>query len=461
MMPKKFALMHIGSDELYSLEFVAAEIKKMGHEFQWFDSDASNYVKDVIDYEPDFLCFSPLTTFFTKCVNSSNRIKEHLPEAKSVFGGHHPAAMPEIIELDGVDIVVTGPVHGTIEKIISSNKKDVIEGDMIAMDEIMPSRAEYFSSIARIGSRHRKMLMSHFGCPYNCSYCSISGVRKRYGPQAYAKYYLTRRPIENIIEEAKIFLQYPTLEVDMCDDDLIYGKDIDEFLPEFAKIYKQEIDLPIYGFITPPTIANASDKVLCTLADLVDTVAMGVQAARYESLKLFNRQFQTEEMLQTAMDRLRAFGIPTKLEVIIGLPVEDPIGDALETIKLAQRVGAGTFGAVFPLMLYPGTELWSVCKEKNVQVDEECNYDWYGGTGSVKFDPEVKRKLRNLVKLGTFFIKHNIDERWMRALIEMDLTDAASKLCSENNYLTSLTFRQGDQIEEKFEEILSDMTLVY
>ena len=49
----------------------------------------------------------------------------------------------------------------------------------------------------------------------------------------------------------------------------------------------------------------------------------------------------------------------------------------------------------------------------------------------------------------------------MRALIEMDLTEASSKLCSENNYLTSLTFRQGDQVEEHFEEILSEMELVY
>ena len=63
--------------------------------------------------------------------------------------------------------------------------------------------------------------------------------------------------------------------------------------------------------------------------------------------------------------------------------------------------------------------------------------------------------------LGYFFIKYNIDERWMRALIEMDLTEASSKLCSENNYLTSLTFRQGDQVEEHFEEILSEMELVY
>ncbi|MCL0044986.1 radical SAM protein [Nitrospinaceae bacterium] len=460
-MPRKFALVHIGNDEQYSLEFVAAEIEKVGHEFRWFDCAENSVIQDVTDYEPDFLCFSPLTTFFTQAVSLSKQLKECLPEAKSVFGGHHPAAMPEVIELDGVDLVITGPVHGTIEKIVSSNKKEVIEGDMISMVDIMPSRDEYFSSIPRIGERHRKMLMSHFGCPYNCSYCSISAVRKRYGPKAYADYYLTRRPIENIIEEAKIFLKYPTLEVDMCDDDLIYGKDVDDFFPEFAKIYKQEIDLPIYGFITPPTIVNASDKVLDTLGSLVDTVAMGVQAARSESLRLFNRQFQTEEMLQKATDRLRAFGIRTKLEVIIGLPVEDPIGDALETIKLTQRVGAGTFGAVFPLMLYPGTELWRVCKEKNIEVEEECNFDWYGGTGSVKFDPETKRKLRNLVKLGTFFIKYNIDERWMRALIEMDLTEASSKLCSENNYLTSLTFRQGDQVEEHFEEILSEMKLVY
>jgi coproporphyrinogen III oxidase-like Fe-S oxidoreductase len=197
------------------------------------------------------------------------------------------------------------------------------------------------------------------------------------------------------------------------------------------------------------------------MADLVTVAQMGVQAARKDTLKLFNRQFQDEAQVEKAVNHLRRRGIPVKLELIVGAPVDDPVGDAIETIKLAQRVGAGTFVAAFPLMLYPGTALHRWCLEKKIPIREEFKYEWYSGIGSIRFDSEIQKKITNISKLAAFFVKYNVEERWMRALIEMDLNDAASKRISESTYYESLRVKLGDQVDQEFEKIMVNTRFRY
>ena len=239
------------------------------------------------------------------------------------------------------------------------------------------------------------------------------------------------------------------------DDDMLYGKEIDEWLPRFTAAWKQEIGLPIFGNVTPNTVVSVSDQTMNTLAELVTVVQMGVQAARKETLKLFNRQFQNEAQVAEAVNRLKKHGVPVKLELIVGAPVDDPVGDALDTVKLAQRVAAGGFATAFPLMLYPGTALHKWCLENNVPLREDCTFDFYSGIGSVKFPPAIQHKITTIAKLASFFVKYNVDERWMRVLIEMDLTDDAAKAASEAAYYESLRFRLGEKVDQEFEDILA------
>ena len=419
-------------------------------------------VDDVINWKAEYLCFSPLTTFFPPSLEFSRKVKSCCPDILSVFGGHHVTAAPEVADLDGVDIVIVGPVYGTIEKIVETSSGKILKGYPVPVSSMMPARREYFETVESIGSRHRKTIMSHFGCPYKCSYCSTSRLKAEFGWQEYRKYWLTRRPIDHIIEEAKIFLEFATKEVALEDDDMLYGKEIDAWLPEFTAAWKREIGLPIFGNVTPKTVVKVSDKTLESLSELAAVVQMGVQAARKETLKLFNRQFQDEAQVARAVHRLSRHGIPVKLELIVGAPVEDPLGDAVDTIKLAQRVAVpGTFVVAFPLMLYPGTALHKWCLKNNVPIRDDCSYDFYSGTGSVRFDPVIQKKLTNIAKLAAFFVKYNVDERWMRALIEMDLNDVAAKRIGESTYFESLRFRLGDQIDQEFDKILQNTKFRY
>ena len=63
--------------------------------------------------------------------------------------------------------------------------------------------------------------------------------------------------------------------------------------------------------------------------------------------------------------------------------------------------------------------------------------------------------------MATMFIKYDMSERWMRALIDTNLTDTSSRQLSECQYLESLVFRLGDKIEDEFEDILKGMNFKY
>ena len=71
------------------------------------------------------------------------------------------------------------------------------------------------------------------------------------------------------------------------------------------------------------------------------------------------------------------------------------------------------------------------------------------------------KRIRNMTKMATMFIKYDMSERWMRALIDMDLNDPSSKQLSECQYLESLKFRLGDKIEDEFDGILKGMHFKY
>lgn len=476
--PLKWCLVHIGNDITYGLAFVAGELLRMNHQIIWIDGDENleKLNKQVKDFSPDYICFGPLSTEFLRSLQLVSEFKKILPSVKSVFGGKHVLAIPdEIKKNEEIDYLVFGPVYESIDKIINGPRKTSIKGAPTNPCNMQPALKEYFEQVPRMGNRERKYIMSHFGCVYNCSFCCTSVTRKSYGAKAYKEYWLARRPVENMIEEAKLFLKYPTKEISFEDDDVLYGTheggEGTQWLNEFTKAWKKEINIPMYANVTPQTVVKATDEALATLADLADTVTMGVQTTGGDSSKLFNRHFQDENQVIEAVKIMTSFGVKVKLEVIIGLPnidglVPDPVTDAIRTIQMCQRITKEappdmTWTSCFPLMLYPGTALYDKAIKSGVPLSEACEFEWHSGEGSVKFDTLTMNRIRNMTKMATMFIKYDMNERWMRALMDSNLTDTSSRQLSECQYLESLVFRLGDKIEDEFDDILKDMHFKY
>jgi hypothetical protein len=461
----KHALITFGNEESYGLLFVGGELLLYDQEIKYFDGEDENVVNLVTEWEPDFIMFSPMTTFFHRALKVARLIRQNLdaPKATCVFGGHHVMAQPSEVNRPDIDAVVIGPVRGSIQKILDGEWGKIYTKLTSPSDLPFPARAEYYYDIPRVASRYRKFMLSTLGCPWNCSYCSSSSgnMRRRFGLEDHRRYYLNQRPMDVIFNEAMEIASYPTKEIEWVDDDAFALIDYD-WASEFTTRWYAEIHLPIYISTTSISVLRAANQTLRAFSAITSAVGLGVQAARSESLKLFNRSWDDEERMKAAYDRLVSFGFSVNLQAIVGLPVSDPVEDAMDTIKLLQRIGAGSICSVYPLQVYPDTKLEDYCRNDGaVALDAYGDGDTNTGVGGIRFGSGRDKQLRNICKLATMFVKYNIDEKWMRALIDIDFNDETSKNLSTVRYHDCLVDRLPFEGEKIFEKVLTATKLRY
>lgn len=460
----KIALICFGTEENYGLLFVGGELLQFEQEIRYFDAEKDAIAEEIIAWMPDYAFFSPLTRYFPAAMNVLREIKQHAPGVVSVFGGHHACSEPAIITLEEIDVVVVGPVRGSIEKILSGEKGLIRTHLTDPADLPVPARVEYYRDITRLATRYRKFMLSMLGCPWNCAYCSSSAdhLRGIYGTAAHRRYYLSRRPIPAIIAEARQILSLgKTEEIEWVDDDIFSGGDIETWLPEFVDAWEREIGVPMYVSSTSTLTLKVSDRALATLRRIVNCIGIGIQAIRPESLKLLNRAWDNEENMKKAYDRLVSFGYAVNLQAIVGLPVEDPVEDALETVRGLQRIGPGSICSVYPLQIYPGTKMEKYCRDHNLALNDQASGDTNTGIPGIAFGDDVTKKLRNICKLATFFVKYHIDERWMRIFITIDIPESTSQALSMERYYECVVDRLGNRGIEIFNDIKRGMKLVY
>jgi len=458
----KIALTAFGNEENYGLLFVGGELLLFNQEIKFFDAENGNVAKKILKWHPDFIFFSPMTTFFPLAKKIAKEIKKENPEIFSVFGGHHVCSCPEINKMNEIDVLVIGPVRGSVDRVLSK-EKGVIKIIPTTPDDLpMPARKEYYRDIPRMRGRYRKVMASMLGCPWNCSYCSSSSghLKSIYGNKAHRNYFLKRRSISAIIEEAKDILNLgETAEIEWVDDDIFSGSEA--WLSEFIDEWKNEINLPLYVSTTSKFVLKTSDEILSKLRGIVNCVGLGIQAIRPGSLKLFNRAWDNERQMKEAYDRCILFGYSVNLQAIIGLPVDDPVEDALETVRGLQRIGSGSICSVYPLQIYPGTEMEKYCSEKGFKMSPSSPGDTNTGIPGISFQSDTVKRIRNMCKLATFFVKYNIDERWMRIFLEIDFDENTSRMFSWQRYHECVLDRLGSKGEKVFEKIFKSTKLRY
>lgn len=476
----RHALINFGNEESYGLLFVGGELIKHRQHVRFFDAEQgiAATTEKVLDWKPRFVMFSPLTTFFPKAIQLAKNIKERESGITTVFGGHHALACPDIIEDEDIDAVVVGPVRGSIERLLRGDRGVIYTYPKTPSDMPRPARHQYYKDIPRMKKRYRKFILSMLGCPWNCSYCSSSSghIQKIFCPKEHRDYYLTRRPIDHVIEEAKQVMKYPTEEIEWVDDDIFSGRDCEAWLLDFAEAWTKNIlkesdavdaygevkeVVPMYVSTTSHGANTISDKVLESLKRCVKVVGMGIQAIRPESLKLFNRQWDNEAKMKAAYDRLTSFGYRVNLQAIVGLPIDDPVEDAIETVMALKRIGPGSVCSVYPLMVYPGTAMHDYCQKNQVGLNPDCSGDTNTAIGSIYFDSKTWRRLRNVCKLATMVVRYNISEKWFRALLDIDYDEMTSKKLSMVRYYECVTDRLPYKGKEIFDEILETMKLRY
>ncbi len=288
--------------------------------------------------------------------------------SKIVFGGIHASVLPDEVIKYG-DAVVIGESEGSwpvvIEDFKNNRLKKLYRAKPIDLAEAPLPKRDIGIDGGILGFNWPGFYTTR-GCPYNCSFCSVSEV---YGRK------IRHLPIPKVIEDinnakSKIFL--------LLDDNVIAG-------PKYAKNLFQALAPRKIIWGGQSTITIAKDKELLKLCHKAGCrgLFIGLESVSLKSISRMHKTFKTVKENEDAVKRIQDVGILFHPSFVFGFDDDTKaiFDDTLEFLY-KNKIATATFNILTP---YPGTKLYNQLKQEGRIVSEDwSNYDH----SSVVFRPK-------------------------------------------------------------------------
>ncbi|MBZ9577947.1 B12-binding domain-containing radical SAM protein [Patescibacteria group bacterium] len=375
-----------GAFENLGIEYLSAVLKSHGHftrlafdpklfndpfiSIKYLDK-VFNYekflIKQIIDYCPDIVAFSVVSSEYIWALRLAQQLKEHLPPAHITFGGIHPTSVPEkVLKNSCVDSVIIGEGEYPLLDLANSFRKKKVDysirniwfrhdGEIIRnplrpyIDDLdtlpFPDKELYYEVIPRY--RNGYTAITRRGCVNSCSYCHNSVWQKLYPGQKKIRF----RSVQNVIQELKEAKKRYNFKRLRINDDLFTCNE--QWLKEFSNQYKKYIDIPSYCFGSPGTINENVMKYLKNIKCY--QLCLGVQStSQVLRKKILNRE-EDNNQVREVIHLCRKFKIRCVVDNIIGLPQETE-NDLVEMAKFYNENRPNRI-CVFWLIYFPGTPI--------------------------------------------------------------------------------------------------------
>lgn len=360
---------------------ISAVLKEAGHQTRLFlESQEPDLVASVLAWEPDVVGVSIITGMHVWALDVCKRVKAAAPHVYVVLGGPHATFMPEVVERQGVDIVVRGEgdyvMRDLGEALAANDDYTAIPGTWVKdergrihenpigalitdLDTLpMPDRElPYRYGILR--NRGNKAFIPGRGCQFPCTFCHNHLAMRLYAGQGrWARKVSPERFVEEIVHVRDNWgpLRIVSLE---NDDEILHVRSWVE--PAFT-LYAKRVGLPYYVMTRPDSVTEDMARLL------KDTGCVGVSMSletandrlRNDVLK---KQFMREDV-ENAMAHLKRYDIPVKMFNVVGIPGET-LEDALETLAINIRLQP-MWARCSILHPYPPMDLYQACKREGL-----------------------------------------------------------------------------------------------
>ncbi|NOZ49212.1 MAG: radical SAM protein [Chloroflexi bacterium] len=371
------------------LGYLAAVAEQEGHEACIFDfglhpeRTLEAEVQNVIDYRPDLVAFTSMTTSYASVEQAAAMLKDALG-VTTIIGGPHATTLPQhtlenphfdfLIYGEGEDVfrdfmrALDNHAHnwGDMAGLWYKEEGQVIDGGerpLIADLDALPYPARHLFELAQYplyapNGEQMLTVLSSRGCPYNCSFCFKGIVGRTY----------RQRSPENIADELEYMMQHYGVHNFYFIDDLftIDVRRLDEILDHFIA---RDMDIRWRCLArvdrVNPELLRKMYKAGCR------QVHYGIESGNEEVLKRTAKHIRLDQV-QDAVRWTEQAGIHSKGYFILGLPGdnEQTIADTIE-FAAGLELSEAMFSIATPM---PGTQLWNELLRKH--PDTEYNADF-------------------------------------------------------------------------------------
>lgn len=332
------------SHEPLGLEYLSGSLLHAGHSTK--ACMESRIYSTIKAWNPDFIAFQVISGDQVHWAQVARTVKETFPAIKTIFGGPHFLFFSQA-NLDCADFVIRGEGENAIVKLVEGKAYEnlvAVEG----LDELAPPDRTLFynDDFPAIKTNVIRNEIACRGCPYKCTYCYNSNKewRKMVGTRQ-----LRYHSPEWICEDIKRNIRDFRGDLVSFQDD-IFGVDL-EWLEEFARRY-QKIRVPFFAQLRPYLITEERVRLLKEAG--VHIVSFAIESGNEITRTQILDRHEPNELIERGCALLRQYGIKFRVQNMIGLPVRDPLRDALETLRF--NIGLRpTLSWCSLLQAYPGT----------------------------------------------------------------------------------------------------------
>jgi len=294
----------------------------------------------VIDFqkETDLVGISAMTITAQRAYDIADTFRAK--GVKVILGGSHPSALPEEAS-QHADAVVIGEAEGIwpnviedfkankLQRIYSQRERPSLLNLPIPRRDLFADGAYYF----------RNTISATRGCPFACSYCSVT---------SFFGHTYRRRPVENILKEIETMKHRKF--IGFVDDNIVGN-------PKFAKeLFRAMVPYKI-KWAAQASITIARDDELLKLAAESGciTLLIGFETLSQASLAALGKKVNVVDEYETAIRKIHSYGIAIHGFFILGLDGDDE--NVFErTLRFTQKMRLESAQFAYPVP-YPGTAL--------------------------------------------------------------------------------------------------------
>ncbi len=397
-----------GTDPPLGILYLASYVRKYGPEVEFVITDGlvedfQGTIESIKKEKADVIGISAVTTNILAAYKLTGIIRGELPEAKIVFGGPHPTAMPEeAFEKAAPNIVVVGEGEVTFTQLLqccangeftAAKLKEIDgicfkDGDELVqtktrafikdLDTVpFPARdlidMEKYKGYVLSRATPSTALMSTRGCPFACTFCS-NNVWKCSKP-AYRV-----RSAKNVADEIEALSKLGYKEFfDVSDE---FNAKLDHTKSILKEIISRNLDIHIKCQLRAKPIDE--ELVLLMKQAGIWYIHLGIESGNPETLKGIRKNVTHEEVEKCCRllkkHDIKIWGLFMYFNIwetdgkLIVENYEQSHNTFLYAKKLYKQKQIDYFGGSICTPL-PGSELWDITKRHNL-IKKEVEGDW-------------------------------------------------------------------------------------
>ena len=412
--------------------YLTAVLKEAGHRVDYCEVSRDN-IKKYFKKEVDFVFYSIMSSEYQWFKKYNRQLKRSF-NFKTVVGGIHFTICPESGVNDrDVDFVVQGP--GEIAALDIVNGKTtgkLVKGTIPDINSLPRPDRSIVYKYKEFSNASLKRFIASRDCPYNCSYCHNHVVHKLMHKQKdkFNQRLIPDKLIDDVIDVRD---KYGIRMAVFNDDDFALDA---QWVEAFCRQWvKRKVGVPFACYLNAYT---ASDGLLKLLAKSgLSLASIGIETANKTIReKILTRPKVTNERIECVIRKCMELGVRVKTLNMIGLPIDNSLEEALETLIFNQKL-TPTSSSCCILEPFPNTDIYGYCKSKGFLKKHASYVDVRDKTILQIKDAE---KINRLCKWWIIFVAKKISIDWINLILEIPLTKDISKkmLALSNRYLGKL-----------------------